>query len=248
MHRVAAQFLGALLATGLAVGRPFTNTEGKTIEAEIMGATTTTVTLKIPSGRNVKLNLNTLSGADQKFVKEWLINRVPRLRVTPNLVRSNKDDKEYYYENERQVQVLSMKVEVQNDDAKAPLSESELIYVLVGRSLADRNEYKILAAQKAGFNLARQEKKTIGFKTVRNLYSDGDYDRSGHKCIGYILYVKRKSDGQKVYSFGSTPVLEKAVFNIINLESGDITDENFLKPASEGEGNGGGDSGIIEVR
>ena len=249
MYRFCVQILLVLLVAGLSFGRPFTNTEGKTIEADIVSATATTVTLKIASGRKVPVKLETLSEADQKFVKNVAGQPPPRLRVTPNLVRSNRDDErgEYYYDEGRQVQLLTMKVEVDNDDAKAALGESVLKYVLVGRSVRDRNQYKILAVQTENLKLARQESRTVNFKTVKNTYDDGDYGKTGHKCIGYILHVKRKSDGLKVYSFASTPILEKGIFNIVtNLKAGDLTDENFLKPAGNREGSVGG-SDIIEV-
>ncbi len=113
MSKIINPLAMALLAAGLATARPFTNSAGKTIEAEIGSATATTVTLKLPSGRKAKVQLSILSAADQKFVRDWVANRVPRLRVTPKLIRSNRDDEHSdYYDEGRQVQLLKMTVEV----------------------------------------------------------------------------------------------------------------------------------------
>ena len=65
MSKIINPLAMALLAAGLATARPFTNSAGKTIEAEIGSATATTVTLKLPSGRKAKVQLSILSAADQ---------------------------------------------------------------------------------------------------------------------------------------------------------------------------------------
>ncbi|NNM30790.1 MAG: hypothetical protein HKO57_14825, partial [Akkermansiaceae bacterium] len=193
------------------------------------------------------VKLDTLSAADQEFVKSWAANRVPRLRVTPKLVRSNRDDERYegWFDEGRQTQVLSMSVEVENQDTRSPLSDAKLKYILVGRSVKNRNQYKILAVQSASLKLRAQESSNINFKTVKNSYDDAHYDKGGHKCVGYVLHIRRDSDDREVYSFGSTPILEKAIFNIVNLRTGDLTDENFIKAGPKKDG-GSGD-GIIVV-
>lgn len=225
---IAGAFLAAASA---ATARPFTNTEGKTIEAAIVGASAGVVTLKLPSGKTARVPLETLSEPDRKFVELWLKDRIPRLRVTPKLIRANRDDDRgiYYFDEERQLQVLNMTVEVENEDNRQDLDDSELKYILVGRSVVDRHQYKILAVQRASFDLGTQQTSTITFKTVKNIYNDGDYNKGGHRCIGYVLHATRKSDGREVYAHASTTILEQALLNIVELKSGDLTDDNFIK-------------------
>lgn len=62
-------FLSGLLAVQ---GREWTNTEGKTITADIVKADATSVTLKLPNGGTPVVKLASLSQADQDFVKKWL--------------------------------------------------------------------------------------------------------------------------------------------------------------------------------
>ncbi|WP_435895619.1 hypothetical protein [Oceaniferula spumae] len=66
------------LATGIitlscahAETRSFTNTEGKTIEAEVVGVSSGKVSLKLKGGKIYTLPFNTLSEADQTYIKEW---------------------------------------------------------------------------------------------------------------------------------------------------------------------------------
>lgn len=51
--------------------RTWTSTDGKSIEAELVRASDTTVTVKLENGKNVPIKLNQLSEDDQKFVKDW---------------------------------------------------------------------------------------------------------------------------------------------------------------------------------
>jgi hypothetical protein len=92
-----------------------------------------------------------------------------------------------------------------------------------------RGEYKILAVQKAGFKLSPAGETRVDFKTVKNYYEDGSNYGKGARCVGYVLYASRKSDGREVHASASTPVLEKAIPSIIALNVGEVTDENFVK-------------------
>lgn len=52
--------------------RTFTNTAGKEVVAEMVGATATTVTLKMGNGKNITANTSMFSKDDQTFIAEWL--------------------------------------------------------------------------------------------------------------------------------------------------------------------------------
>ena len=54
-----------------AAPRSFTNTDGKTVEAELVGMEDGAAVLKLGSGSIAKVALSTLSAEDQTFVKAW---------------------------------------------------------------------------------------------------------------------------------------------------------------------------------
>ncbi len=54
-----------------ALARTWTDTQGRTVQAEAVGADETTVTIKLPGGRTTKVNLETLSKPDREFVARW---------------------------------------------------------------------------------------------------------------------------------------------------------------------------------
>lgn len=78
----------------LASARPWTNTKGKVIEAEMVSADGESVELKLPSARVVKVSLASLRAEDQEFIKSRLRSggvRLPRIsvekRVWPDTVQ-----------------------------------------------------------------------------------------------------------------------------------------------------------------
>ena len=167
-HGMLLVALGVLVAPPLS-GRTFTNTAGKSIEAEIVRATNTEVTLRLKNRRKATVPLNTLSKEDQDFVAAWLADEVPPLRFTPKMVKSNRDHR---YSNSssssRQIQTYEMSVEVQNDQNALGLEESVMQFVLVGRSLRDSSSYKILMVQKVPFKVAPAGRAVIPFRKVVN--------------------------------------------------------------------------------
>jgi hypothetical protein len=65
-----------------AEARTFTSTDGKTLEAELVGADAFQATLKLPDGRQVAVPLNRLSQADQAFVVGWIQEHPQAIRYS----------------------------------------------------------------------------------------------------------------------------------------------------------------------
>src|SRR5215208_4467041 len=61
-----------IVTTASLHGRVWTTAENKTFEAEYVRATATSVTVKVPDGRIVPVELRLLGQADRKFVAEQL--------------------------------------------------------------------------------------------------------------------------------------------------------------------------------
>lgn len=231
------RFLFALLVlsalTVVVSARPFTNAEGKTIEAEIVRANSLVVTLRLQNKRTATVKIKTLSKADQEYVKSWLADQVPRLRFTPNMVRASKKEGSSYYPT--YTQSMDLSVEVKNEDSAKGLEETTMSYMLIGRSVNDRNKNKVLLVQELDFQVGSGGSHNINFrKAVNKYYSNRNSGFSSYsnyyKCYGYVLFAKRKKDGREVYSYASTTHLTEAIYSIVGLKTGDVVDENFQKP------------------
>jgi len=73
MKQLAIIALGGLLGTWMAHAEPrtFTNTEGNTVDAELISLEDDTVVLKLRNGAAARVPLKTLSESDQSFVTAW---------------------------------------------------------------------------------------------------------------------------------------------------------------------------------
>lgn len=242
----------ALLGSAMAETGPrvFTNTEGKRIVAEVVGADDRRVTLKLEGGRIVNIPLASLSTEDQSYVAKWASEKLPKLTIAPDFVRGNRnqDSNGGKGKEGQQVQVLNMTVEIRNEEKSKALEECEARYLLVGRSLEDRGIYKVLAVQTADFSLEPGKEVTLPFTEVQNHYEDSSKRARGHRCLGYILQIQRKSDGREVSLMSDTPALEKAAAQIVALPNGTEMDETFTPLQKDRKGKKGPKDGPIIVR
>ncbi len=222
-----------LLLASAAWSRPFTNAAGKTLQAEIVRASANEVTLRMKNSRTATVKISSLSEIDQVYVRKWLANQVPPLRVTPNMVRkTTKDSRSSYTSGGKSYQQsYELSVNFQNDDNAKGLEETSLKYFLVGRSLGKTRKHRIIGVQEQGFGVPAGGKHTVTFRREVNTYSDSASSyRGNYKCIGYVLYAARRKDDREVYTYASTPQLEEALYSIIQLRERDVVDENFQNP------------------
>lgn len=88
-------FVAALPVIALAELRPWTNSSGKTIQAELVSLAGDDITLKMENGRSYTLKLNTLSSADQEFAKAWqeeqkALAEAPKPKTEPLMAKPGK--------------------------------------------------------------------------------------------------------------------------------------------------------------
>lgn len=230
--------------------RVFTNTDGKRIVAELVGSDGTQVTLKLEGAKIARIPLASLSAEDQAYVGKWVEESLPRLNITPTFVRANRNESSKGKKSKggQQAQVFNMSVEIVNEDKTAALEECEVRYVLVGRSLEVRGVHEILSVQTADLALDPQQRTTVPFKEVQNFYEDSTQRASGHRCIGYVMRIHRKSDGREVYLHSDSPVLKKAAGLIAALPVGAETDDAFVRLPEEPKKKDAKKDGPIIVR
>ena len=130
--------------------RPFTNAEGKTLEAEIVRASATEVTLRMVNQRTATVKISSLSEIDQAYVRKWVISQIPSLRVTPNMVRkTTKESRKSFFSTSTRYyrQNYELEVDFQNNDNTKELDTTSLKYMLIGQSVNDPEKHRILGVQ-----------------------------------------------------------------------------------------------------
>lgn len=227
-------FLGAFLAPAHAEYRKFTNTGGKTLDAELVTANDAHVSIRTKGGRIVSIKRDTLSEDDQTYINTWISNKVPDVEVRPNFDRGLTKDRNKYSPATKQT--FGMRVEVKNYSPDKTLEESEVIYYLIGRDINDRDRYKVLSKQVFTLTIDPGKTKKAIFKDIVNNYREGTKYQGGkspgqgHRGIGYVLHIKRKRDNRLVHLSSPTTLLDNVKEKIIALEQDDETDETFVKP------------------
>lgn len=63
--------LGSFSGTSTAEARTFTNTAGKTVDAELIGLNDKTAVLKLDNGSKAKVPLSSLCKEDQAYINAW---------------------------------------------------------------------------------------------------------------------------------------------------------------------------------
>ncbi|MGJ8697834.1 MAG: hypothetical protein ACSHYF_16065 [Verrucomicrobiaceae bacterium] len=212
--------------------RVFTDTKGRPLTAELVQVKNGVASLRLEGGKISKVSLNRLSAKDQEWIKTWVADQVPRMEIDVDFVRGTSTDRDYF--EKEATQTYEMSVELNNFSSTKDLEEAEVIYYLIGRSIKDRNLYKVLARQVATLSVPAKGKKTIRFKKIENIYrtdtafSDDTFSQ-GHKGLGYVLHIRRKRDERLVHLGTGTASLDGHLDNIIRLGDSDITGPDFLK-------------------
>ena len=216
-------FASFTLLPFLIQARPFTNTAGKTIEAEITRATETDVWLRTTNGKVAKVPLSALSEKDQAFIKTWLKDALLNVKIEPKLARGLKKAKDTTKWASKQNFVLT--VDFRNDSANLDLEDSEATLFLVGQSTADEKIYRILAKVTKSISLPSNGSDTLEFPRIESYYSD----RKGFHAISYVLEVKRKRDDKQLHLSSPNAFLKKRMAEITARQANDSTDSTFVK-------------------
>ena len=147
--------------------RPFTNAEGKTLEADIVRASDTEVTLRMVNQRTATVKISSLSEIDQAYVRKWIISQIPSLRVTPNMVRkTTKESRKSFFSTSTKYyrQSYELEVDFQNNDTSKSLETTSLKYMLIGQSVNDPEKHRVLSVQTEDMEVARGGKHTVIFE------------------------------------------------------------------------------------
>ncbi|MEJ6581441.1 MAG: hypothetical protein QNL33_08615 [Akkermansiaceae bacterium] len=87
---------GLLLLPTQAELRTFTNTEGTTIEAELIKASGSEVVLRIKGGPLAQVNIATLSEADKDFIQTWIADKVLSRQVQETTIEPGETRRHYH--------------------------------------------------------------------------------------------------------------------------------------------------------
>lgn len=231
------RYLLILLSAGVGIAHgqehQFTNSDGRTVDAELVKADSTKVWLRLKGGRILPVPLKSLVEEDQLYVNKWIADRLPDLQIKPDFDRgrSNETKKDVTQQS------FEMKVSLKNFSPEKDLEESEIIYYLIGRNLADSHKYQVMSRQVREITVPHGQTREVTFDKVHNRYRDENLSGREYRGLGYVLQIRRKRDMRRVYLTSSTAILENGKEAIINLEEKDIVGDTFVKAVKKVERN-----------
>jgi hypothetical protein len=227
--RIPRCFLILAIASGFLAAdqkpHEFTNTEGRTLKAQIVKSDASRVWLRLSGGRVAPVALDSLIEADRLYISKWTADRLPDLEIKPDFNRGRSNDTK----GEVVSQNFEMSVTMKNFSPSKDLEESEVIYYLIGRDVNDSDRYTVMSKQVKEISVAHGTTSKVTFKNIRNRYRDGDFKNRGVRGLGYVLQIRRKRDMRRIYLASATTILDSAKEEIVMLEEGDVVGKTFIK-------------------
>lgn len=223
-------FLAALAATfvctsAIAESRIWTDSSGKTIEAEQIKLLNNQVLLRLVDGREIKVSLDTLSAGDRALA---MLNQPPTLdvRISAKTSRSNSSLRDAGRASRVQVQEESIGINVRIRKSSSAVYEAALtaeLYVIGERE----NGYEVLSKTESTFGFSKEGGTEHAFSsaplTVEKLADRGP----GVEYTGYLLVVT-DSRGEVVELESSSGSIERAAAAILAAHEGTRLNTDFV--------------------
>lgn len=203
-----------------AAPRNFTSVDGKTVNAELVGANGLQATLKLPDGRETVVPLNRLSAADQAFIAAWAGQNPQAIRYNFVVdttkekvgtkegragVGSSKTTTTWLYHVKvtnrasQPVEGLKVRYQIHYSDAEGKAKSSEF-----------KSGAKDLPALKPGES-ASVDTETVDLISTRldsgYVYRDGDPARQTDTLKGIAVTIEH--NGKSVHEFVSATSVKK---------------------------------------
>lgn len=220
-----------------AQARNFTSVDGRSIEAEVVNVTDTSVILSRGGGANVTVPLERLSAPDQAYLKEWAENEkknhIPKVVVRPNPNKREKKQEGAVQNEDRQGE-FQFEIYLENQERTFEIKGATATLVVLGLYLYTSGE---------GVVMQRMEFDDINILPGKNIQIQGDrvrfeYDDKdivhGVKYDGY-LFILKNAQGKVIDISGSTPRFENAADAILKLQE----HEHFDAKSFQGTRRGG---------
>jgi len=177
--------------------RDFSNTEGTRIRAKLVDFRGDEITIiRESDGRRFTIPLAMLSEADRDFAREWHAARLektpPRLEVT--VKRGREDVPTADDSNDDRHINFRPGVDIENKEVARDLTGLRGTVVILGQSVLEANELKVMTKQNFTVSLSAREKASWKGNLVRFKYDDypDNGHAYGHKYGGYIVLIESR--------------------------------------------------------
>lgn len=180
--------------------RPFSSSDGMTIEAELVEATKEKVTIRRRDGMLFKdVPLSRFSDADRRYVNGWL-EKQKELEGTPDLsaesrvrlyvLRGRDDDKNDYNDIDDRIIKFEPAVAIQSEEKDKDYIGVSGTLIIVGKGVINDDVYTILNTQSFTMNILSRQKSRWEGSAFEAKY---DPDYGGFEYGGYLLVLRNRA-------------------------------------------------------
>lgn len=180
--------------------RPFSSSDGMTIEAELVEASEENVTIRRKDGMLFKdVPLSRFSDADRQYVSGWLkkqkeLEGMPDIsadsKIRLYVLRGRDDDKNDYNDIDDRVISFQPGVAIQSEEKDKNYLGVSGTLVIVGKGANNDDVYTILDTQNFTIDILTRQKVTWKGTDFECRY---DPDYGGFKYGGYLLVLRNRA-------------------------------------------------------
>ncbi|MGJ8641637.1 MAG: hypothetical protein ACSHYA_19755 [Opitutaceae bacterium] len=179
--------------------RTFESSDGATIEATVIEASATSVTIQRRDGREFKdVPLERFSAKDRRYVREWRKAQEKAIldanlqfdsRVKVTVQKGEDDDKNDYGDIDDRVVQFEPGIVADNDEKELTFRNVKGTLVMIGRGVIERDSYVILNKQDFTIDFIPRERTRWQGNRFQCRY---DPDYGGFEYAGYLVVLRDK--------------------------------------------------------
>ena len=218
--------------------REFSNSDGVRIEAEVLEATATVVTIRRQDGKVFRdVPLERFCKADRNYVKQWLANKKELQdnadisadsKVKLFFMKGRDNDMNDYGDIDDRILNFEPAVVITSEEKIVSYPDVEGTFVVVGQGVVRDDQYTILNKQDFSIGVFPRQKSRWEGESFECRY---DPDYGGFEYGGYLLVIRNRA-GNIVLTKASKSHWEKHPNAIQNAKKFQGYDSKFEKKSS----------------
>lgn len=227
--------------------RTFTNDQGQSLQAEIIGFDPEidkgAVELQTPDGRKIKAGIQFFSEEDQAFIKKWYKQEKKKKEMLHSKVEldirlklNKKSDSDSRYGTVRDAtETFFPELNITNKELAQSFSGNKVHIVVVAEDLRYESNFLIVSTSSKKVDFPKKETVTIEGESfrLRNYKWSGGYSyKYGYKYKGYVVVVKN-AKGQITHTEASPKKFATNISKVLKCKTGEIYDETLTKKSNQ---------------
>jgi hypothetical protein len=215
--------------------RAFSSVDGVRIEAEMLEATATTITIRREDGKTFKdVPLERFCEADRNYVRKWLADKKERQdnadisadsKVKLLFLKGKDDEMNNYGDIDDRIVKFEPEVVLTSEEKIVTYPDVEGTIVVVGQGIIEDDQYTILNKQNFSMKVLPNQKSRWEGESFQCRY---DPDYGGFEYGGYLLVIRNRA-GTIVKSKASKSHWEKNPNAILRARKFQGYDSKFEK-------------------